>query len=197
VKLDGHPGQTEDLQAGFLSESLSVAYEAGMAGAFIFSWTDEWHTGGYDIHEWSFGLVDENRQPKKSYESVTKVFDRVPQCAPLKSVPKISVVVATCNGAATLTGCLESLERLDYPNYEIIVVDDGSTDETQTILKRFPGIRVITQTTKVYLRRVTPESGLQKERSFPSPTQIASPIRTGSTTWRASSKRGILSGGRS
>jgi GT2 family glycosyltransferase len=38
------------------------------------------------------------------------------------------------------------LERLDYPDYETIVVDDGSTDDTQSILKSFPGIRVVRQT---------------------------------------------------
>jgi glycosyltransferase involved in cell wall biosynthesis len=37
----------------------------------------------------------------------------------------VSVVVCTHNGAATLRECLEGLDELDYPAYDVIVVDDG------------------------------------------------------------------------
>ena len=45
------------------------------------------------------------------------------------------MVVASYNGARTLKLCLESLQRLNYPDYEIILVDDGSTDETRKIVE--------------------------------------------------------------
>ena len=45
----------------------------------------------------------------------------------------------------TLRECLESLEDLDYPDYEVIVVDDGSTDDTRSILEDFPEVRTIDQ----------------------------------------------------
>jgi cellulose synthase/poly-beta-1,6-N-acetylglucosamine synthase-like glycosyltransferase len=48
----------------------------------------------------------------------------------LRVFPKISIVVPAYNEAKTIASCIESLQNLDYPNYEIIVVDDGSTDET-------------------------------------------------------------------
>ena len=43
--------------------------------------------------------------------------------------------MASYNGARTLKLCLESLQRLNYPDYEIILVDDGSTDATQKIIE--------------------------------------------------------------
>jgi glycosyltransferase involved in cell wall biosynthesis len=47
--------------------------------------------------------------------------------------PGVTVVVAAYNAAATLRACLDSLRALDYPVVEILVVDDGSTDETAAI----------------------------------------------------------------
>jgi GT2 family glycosyltransferase len=47
--------------------------------------------------------------------------------------PGVSVIVAAHNAAATLRHCLDSLRALDYPDVQLIVVDDGSTDETGSI----------------------------------------------------------------
>ena len=51
--------------------------------------------------------------------------------------PRISVVVCSYNGESTIGRCLEELGRLDYPDYEVIVVDDGSTDRTAAIAAEF------------------------------------------------------------
>ena len=59
----------------------------------------------------------------------------------------MSVVVCTYNGGRTLDQCLRSLGALDYPDYEVIVVDDGSTDDTPEILGRFPDVRASTSPT--------------------------------------------------
>ncbi len=40
------------------------------------------------------------------------------------------MIVCSYNGAKTLTTCLESLSKLNYPDYEVILVDDGSKDNT-------------------------------------------------------------------
>jgi len=50
----------------------------------------------------------------------------------------MSVVVAAHNAGRTLEECLTSLVNLRYPDYEIIVVNDGSTDNTGAILAEFP-----------------------------------------------------------
>lgn len=44
--------------------------------------------------------------------------------------PKVSIIVLNWNGWRDTLECLESLYRITYPNYEIILVDNGSTDES-------------------------------------------------------------------
>ncbi len=51
--------------------------------------------------------------------------------------PRVSVVVCSYNGARTIRDTLKGLSRLEYPTYEIIVVDDGSTDATASIVREF------------------------------------------------------------
>lgn len=46
----------------------------------------------------------------------------------------ISVLVPAYNEEETVTDCINSLLYLDYPNYEIIVIDDGSTDNTSKVV---------------------------------------------------------------
>jgi glycosyltransferase involved in cell wall biosynthesis len=50
---------------------------------------------------------------------------------------KVSVVVPTYNQAQYLGACLDSIYFQDYPNIEIIVVNDASTDHTREILDEF------------------------------------------------------------
>ena len=57
--------------------------------------------------------------------------------------PLISVIVAAYNCRNTISKCLESLSSLDHPGYEVIVVDDGSTDGTSELCETFSGVEVI------------------------------------------------------
>jgi hypothetical protein len=134
----------EEAQAEFLSGHLREARLMGLAGAFVFSWTDDWHTGGHPIEDWAFGVTGADRSPKPAYHALRETF-AAPLPALLSSVPRVSVVVCTYNGGRTLEQCLRSLKGLDYPDYEVIVVDDGSTDDTRAILARSPGVRAIHQ----------------------------------------------------
>ena len=62
------------------------------------------------------------------------------------SGPTISVVVCNYNGGETLRETLDSLVKLDYPNYEVVYVDDGSTDNSLEIAKDFEkSIKIIAQ----------------------------------------------------
>jgi len=124
-------------QAEALDWQVRTAFEAGCAGIFVFAWTDEWYRGGYEIEDWDFGLTRRNRQPKPALTSVRSAYAEVPFTAEV-AWPRISVVVCTFNGSRTIAGTLGGLGKLDYPDYEVIVVDDGSTDRTAEIAAAYP-----------------------------------------------------------
>jgi GT2 family glycosyltransferase len=119
-------------QADSLDWQIRTAFAGGCAGVFVFAWTDEWHRAGAEVDDWAFGITDRERRPKPALAAVREAFVDVPFSD--NSWPRISVVVCTYNGSRTIRDCLEGLARLDYPNFEVIVVDDGSTDGTSDIV---------------------------------------------------------------
>jgi len=52
-------------------------------------------------------------------------------------LPKISIVVAVYNGAATLAKCIESVKQQKYLQKELIIIDGGSNDSTVDILQAY------------------------------------------------------------
>jgi GT2 family glycosyltransferase len=129
-------------QAVSIDWQIRAAFASGAAGAFVFAWTDEWHRGGYDIDDWDFGLTTRDRRPKPALAAARKAFAETPFPA-RADWPLISVVVCSYNGARTIRDCLDGLKRLKYPSYEVIVVNDGSTDATEKIASEYD-FRVIT-----------------------------------------------------
>jgi GT2 family glycosyltransferase len=124
----------EKAQARALRWQVKHAFGTGAAGVFVFSWTDEWHRGGYDVVDWDFGLVDRERRPKPSLAAIRKAFAAAP-FSPRGPWPRVSVIVCTHNGERTLPECLERLASLTYPDFEVIVVDDGSSDGSPDIAR--------------------------------------------------------------
>jgi len=59
------------------------------------------------------------------------------------SIPDVSIIVPARNEEASLGDCLQSLAAQTGVAFEIIVVDDGSTDRTHEIAQSFAGVRVI------------------------------------------------------
>jgi GT2 family glycosyltransferase len=131
----------EARQAELLERQVRAAFASGCVGAFVFAWTDEWHRGGFDVADWDFGLTTRERRPKRALAAVRRAFSDMPLPADTRW-PRISVVVCTHNGAKTLRDCCEGLLALEYPDAEVIIVDDGSTDESAVIAGEF-GFRLV------------------------------------------------------
>lgn len=61
-------------------------------------------------------------------------------------MPNVSVIIPTYNRASFLPNAITSILQQTYEDYEVIVIDDGSTDETPRVLKQFEGkIKVLFQ----------------------------------------------------
>ncbi len=64
-----------------------------------------------------------------------------------KNLPMVSVVIPACNEAATIEPALQSVLCLDYPNLEVVVINDRSTDDTDLVIKKvqenFPQLKII------------------------------------------------------
>ncbi len=135
----------EDAQADVLEWHYDCVVLGGAAGTIFFSWTDEWFTGGHEIEDWEFGLVTRDRRPKKAFHRLKAKLagsGPVTERVRLASYPKVSIIVCSYNGGKTLQDCLESLDLLNYPDYEIVLVDDGSKDNTQQLVADFEANRV-------------------------------------------------------
>jgi glycosyltransferase involved in cell wall biosynthesis len=145
----------EEKQAQFLDWQIRAAFEKGLCGVTIYGWTDEWSIFNSDIEGWSFGITDARRQPKKALDVVRQIYSGDLYRNRKTAWPKVSVIVCCYNAAATLDECLQSLGQLAYPNYEVIVIDDGSKDGTHLIAEKneMPCIRV-------------PNGGLSKARNL-------------------------------
>src|SRR5438093_5005517 len=128
-------------QAHVLDWQVRTTFATGCAGLFVFAWTDEWHRGGHDIEDWEFGLTRRDRRPKPALSAVRRAFADIPFPKGLPW-PRVSVVVCSYNGARTIRECFEGLRRLEYPDFEVIVVNDGSSDATPAIAREY-GFRLI------------------------------------------------------
>jgi glycosyltransferase involved in cell wall biosynthesis len=140
-------GEGEEEQRRVLSWQVHTAFEAGVAGTFIFAWTDEWFTGGHLVENWAFGLVDRERRPKPSFGEVVRQYKGILPPT-LRHYPRVSVVVCAYNAERTMDRCLASLAVLNYPDYEVIVVNDGSRDRTREIAEGYDYCRIINQPNK-------------------------------------------------
>ena len=131
----------EARQAATLDWQIRLAFAGGGAGVFVFSWTDEWHRDGHAIEDWDFGLTRRDRTTKPALAAVARAFAEVP-FPPGHPWPRISVIVCTHKGAATLADCLAGVARLDYPDYETIVINDGEDPGVVAVTEKFSARRL-------------------------------------------------------
>ena len=145
-----------DGQAELAGMQVRTAFEEGAAGVVVFSWTDEWWRGGAVVDDWQFGLTDTAREAKPSLGAVARAYAGAGFPAEgRRAWPRVTVAVCARNAADTLDACLHSIRALDYPDYEVILVNDGSTDATGAIARAHPGVTVID----------TPHGGLSAARN--------------------------------
>ena len=79
----------EEYQAETLAWQVRTAFEMGAAGTVVFTWTDDWFTGGYQITDWAFGLVHADRTPRQAYMAVQGGYQA--PCPPLPEEPRKSL----------------------------------------------------------------------------------------------------------
>jgi O-antigen biosynthesis protein len=138
---DGTP-DGDALQAEALEWQLETALERGVAGTCIFSWTDDWAVGGQAIRGWHFGLTRSDRRPRPALAVAERANRRT--LRDLRAEwPAMSVVICAHNAESTLDECLRHTSAVDYEPFEVIVVDDGSTDATASIARKHDGVRVL------------------------------------------------------
>ena len=132
----------ERRQAEALHWQLETALERGVAGTCIFSWTDDWWVGGQPVEGWHFGLTRADRSPRPALR-MASAWNRRTVADLHDDWPTMSIVVCAYNAAETLDECLRHACALDYPGLEILVVDDGSTDDTAAIAARHGRARLL------------------------------------------------------
>lgn len=79
----------------------------------------------------------------KGLDVLHRVMQRQMTAQPLIKYPGISVIVCTRNRANFLADCLVQLLKLDYPDYEIIVVDNAPSDEQASLLTKDMAVRYV------------------------------------------------------
>lgn len=137
-------GEGEQGQADLAAMQVKTAFEEGACGAVVFSWTDDWWRGGHQVEDWRFGLTDAERQPKLALFSVSREYtDAGFGPEQWAAWPRVSVLVCAHNASDTIDECLHALGALTYPDYEVIVVNDGSSDATSVLARRHAGMTVI------------------------------------------------------
>ncbi len=153
-------GHDEARQAEVLGWHVEETARAGAAGTTLFAWSDLWYRGGETITGWDFGLTRRDGSAKpamarvaaawRDWQSPVDSLDGFPR-------PRMSIVVCTYRGARLLRPCLESFRHLRYPDFEVIVVNDGGDAGVEAIATGFPEVRLLT---------LEPHGGLSAARNL-------------------------------
>ena len=63
--------------------------------------------------------------------------------------PPVSIIIPCLNEEKNIAECLDAVFNLDYPDFEVVVVDNGSEDATKEIASRYP-VRIVEETNRGY-----------------------------------------------
>lgn len=167
--MSEHEGFCAPLIESMVFGLPTFAYAAGaceetMGGAGVVFANKDFHQIARKI----FDVLDDERRREEVLESQRRRLDafspeRQRQMLASLVVPsensasftrvrsrKVSVVINTCNRGHVLPRCLASLQEQTFRNFEVIVVNGPSTDNTASVLEQFSGqIRVVTTASRV------------------------------------------------
>ena len=118
---------------------------------YLASNSEEWFNGLYKIYLSEKIRDDMGYEGRAQIEEKFTIQTRIPDFVKFisrnkysigklvkpKSLPLVSVMVITYNQSKFISKCLDSILSQDYPNFEVIIADDGSTDGTSNILNKY------------------------------------------------------------
>jgi glycosyltransferase involved in cell wall biosynthesis len=70
-------------------------------------------------------------------EAVNNLGHSIPQLQPRTASPRLSIVISTLNAGRTLARCLESVAGQNFRDFELIIIDGGSSDDTAVVIARY------------------------------------------------------------
>lgn len=88
---------------------------------------------------------EEITRANKTRGEIPEILLKHPSSIPLNPSPKISVIIIGFNNGPYLKDTLHSILNQSYRDFECIVIDGGSTDETVSILKEYPSVRWVSE----------------------------------------------------
>jgi len=103
---------------------------------------------------YDFRQIGKSRRLEKVYKRIRK-----------PNQPKIAVLIYAHNDSASLTNCINSVARSNYKNYQIIVIDNASKDQTKKILKEYQ-LRHKKMALTVYAKRKTSSYGKALKQGY-------------------------------
>lgn len=94
-------------------------------------------------HPHKFSIIENKCEVKQEAKAVTGRFDfkqHRKRCDADMDRKYVSVILPTYNRARSIRGSMESILRQTYPHWELLVIDDGSTDHTEEIVSEIAGL---------------------------------------------------------
>lgn len=88
-------------------------------------------------------IVDKNRSYYRSDPSIIRNLTSGRRPSPETGAPPlVTVAISTCNRAPFLREAIRSVQMQTFQDFEIVIVDDGSTDETRSVVESFADPRI-------------------------------------------------------
>lgn len=74
-------------------------------------------------------------RPREAQAAVDTISDA--------ELPMVSIMIPAHNEENVIAHTIANMQRLDYPRFEIVVIDDHSSDRTSEIVRQFPGVKLV------------------------------------------------------